>query len=227
MTKHLTNATISNLLAHAPEAATETAAFEHWSICQTCQTKLRQAIERNPPWSYSLTANTQLFETQIAARWPFWIISTANALLALTSSESEHQRQEEYLRRQDFRINQSPAPNFLRETGTILRDFMQNGKRFHISAFNFFLVRTAFARQILTWTGLVPFGKTATYGQIARWSGHPTAARGVGGALHSNPLALVIPCHRIIGSNGALIGFGGGLDMKQKLLELEGSYPQI
>ncbi|HRD18164.1 MAG TPA: MGMT family protein, partial [Candidatus Marinimicrobia bacterium] len=51
--------------------------------------------------------------------------------------------------------------------------------------------------------------------------------RSVGGALHSNPLGLVIPCHRVLGINGALVGFGGGLEMKQKLLELEGIYPKM
>ena len=73
----------------------------------------------------------------------------------------------------------------------------------------------------------MPFGKTTSYGRIAEWIGRPLAARSVGGALHSNPLGLVIPCHRVLGINGALVGFGGGLEMKQKLLELEGIYPKM
>jgi O-6-methylguanine DNA methyltransferase len=75
------------------------------------------------------------------------------------------------------------------------------------------------------WHGLqqIPFGKTLTYGELARRVGFPRAARAVGAACGSNPLPIVIPCHRVIGSDGSLHGFGGGLWRKQALLELEGA----
>ena len=68
----------------------------------------------------------------------------------------------------------------------------------------------------------IPCGKVATYGQIAMLAGSPRASRVVGYALHVNPKPGVIPCHRVVGANGALTGYGGGLELKQWLLRLEG-----
>lgn len=73
------------------------------------------------------------------------------------------------------------------------------------------------------WNALcqIPYGETRTYGQIAQTIGRPGAARAVGRACHQNPIGILIPCHRVIGRDGALTGFAGGLPLKQKLLELE------
>lgn len=73
------------------------------------------------------------------------------------------------------------------------------------------------------WNGLlqIPYGETWTYGQMAAFIDRPKASRAVGGACHNNPIAIVIPCHRVVGTNGNLTGFGGGLEMKRWLLELE------
>ncbi len=67
----------------------------------------------------------------------------------------------------------------------------------------------------------VPYGKTASYKQIAEKIGKPKATRAVGMANHKNPLPIFIPCHRIIGSNGQLTGYAGGLELKERLLNLE------
>ncbi|MBI4775600.1 MAG: MGMT family protein [Deltaproteobacteria bacterium] len=67
----------------------------------------------------------------------------------------------------------------------------------------------------------MPYGETRSYGEIAGRIGRPRSGRAVGGALHVNPLPLVIPCHRVIGKNGSLVGFGGGLDLKARLIDLE------
>ena len=67
----------------------------------------------------------------------------------------------------------------------------------------------------------VPYGTTVGYGEIAKRIGKPSAARAVGGACGSNPLPILIPCHRIVGASGALTGFGGGLPIKKKLLAIE------
>lgn len=77
--------------------------------------------------------------------------------------------------------------------------------------------------QLQVWRELqaIPFGCTRTYGELATNIGGRNKARAVGGAAHANPLAIVIPCHRLIGAGGKLTGFGGGLPMKQALLELE------
>ena len=77
--------------------------------------------------------------------------------------------------------------------------------------------------QMKVWQALreIPYGRTASYGEIARKIGSPGASRAVGGANHRNPLPIVIPCHRVIGANGRLVGFGGGLEIKEALLRLE------
>jgi methylated-DNA-[protein]-cysteine S-methyltransferase len=68
----------------------------------------------------------------------------------------------------------------------------------------------------------IPFGETRSYGQIAKQIGRPKAMRAVGAANGSNPIPIVVPCHRVIGSSGELTGFGGGLETKARLLEIEG-----
>lgn len=80
---------------------------------------------------------------------------------------------------------------------------------------------TAFQRKV--WGALleIPWGETRTYGEIATQIGSPKACRAVGMANHCNPLPIVIPCHRVIGANGKLVGYGGGLDIKEALLRLE------
>lgn len=80
---------------------------------------------------------------------------------------------------------------------------------------------TAF--QELVWEALcqIPYGQTRSYKQVAQMIGHPRAARAVGMANNKNPLPILIPCHRVIGANGKLVGYGGGLTLKEDLLELE------
>ena len=69
----------------------------------------------------------------------------------------------------------------------------------------------------------IPYGETRSYAQVAAGIGKPKAVRAVGQANHRNPLPIFIPCHRVIGASGKLTGYGGGLDLKEKLLELEGA----
>ena len=77
--------------------------------------------------------------------------------------------------------------------------------------------------QLAVWNRLceIPYGETISYGELARRIGNPNASRAVGLANGSNPIPIVIPCHRVIGSNGKLTGYGGGLPIKEKLLALE------
>jgi methylated-DNA-[protein]-cysteine S-methyltransferase len=79
-----------------------------------------------------------------------------------------------------------------------------------------------FQQLVLRELALVPFGEVTTYGALATRIGRPRAARAVGGALNRNPVPIVLPCHRVIGASGKLVGYGGGLDRKEALLELEG-----
>jgi methylated-DNA-[protein]-cysteine S-methyltransferase len=85
-----------------------------------------------------------------------------------------------------------------------------------------FALSKPFARRILAVTARIPFGATSTYGEVAAEAGSPGAARAAGGALGSNPIPIVVPCHRVLARNGTLHGYTGGLDRKQRLLELEG-----
>ena len=77
--------------------------------------------------------------------------------------------------------------------------------------------------QLNVWAALqqIPYGETLSYGELARRLGNPKAVRAVGLANGSNPISIIIPCHRVIGSNGSLVGYGGGLATKQALLALE------
>jgi methylated-DNA-[protein]-cysteine S-methyltransferase len=83
-------------------------------------------------------------------------------------------------------------------------------------------VLPGFQREVLTELARVGYGRTATYGALAASVGRPRAARAVGGALNRNPVPIVLPCHRVIGSDGRLVGYGGGLERKRALLALEG-----
>ena len=91
--------------------------------------------------------------------------------------------------------------------------------------FNFPLdlrVGTSFQRKVWEEVRKIPWGQTRTYKEIAQKVGKPGAARAVGQALARNPLPIIIPCHRVIGASGNLVGFGGGIELKRKLLALEG-----
>ena len=72
----------------------------------------------------------------------------------------------------------------------------------------------------------IPYGETRTYGQQAEAIGKPKASRAVGGANHHNPVSIIVPCHRVIGADGSLTGYGGGMEVKRFLLELEGAMPK-
>jgi methylated-DNA-[protein]-cysteine S-methyltransferase len=80
----------------------------------------------------------------------------------------------------------------------------------------------SFHREALRELARVPYGQVTTYGALAAKVGHPKAARAIGGAMNRNPIPIVLPCHRVIGSNGSLTGYAGGLDKKEALLRLEG-----
>jgi len=78
--------------------------------------------------------------------------------------------------------------------------------------------------QLSVWEALqtIPYGETRSYGQIAAQIGNPKASRAVGGGNNKNPIAIIIPCHRVIGSSGKMVGYRGGVDIKEYLLRLEG-----
>jgi methylated-DNA-[protein]-cysteine S-methyltransferase len=81
---------------------------------------------------------------------------------------------------------------------------------------------TTFQKQVWQQLSQIPFGETCSYGDIARRIKNPKSVRAVGLATGSNPISIIVPCHRVIGADGSLTGFGGGLDIKHKLLTHEG-----
>lgn len=84
---------------------------------------------------------------------------------------------------------------------------------------------TPFQRRVWTEVATIPYGTTVSYGELAARLGDPGAARAVGAANGRNPIPIVIPCHRVVGADGSLVGYGGGLELKQTLLEFEGALP--
>ena len=117
-------------------------------------------------------------------------------------------------------LTENPKHPVLLQTEQQLGEYFA-GKRTAFSI-NLDMVGTEFQKRV--WEALltIPYGETRTYADIARQIGRPNAFRAVGAANGRNPLSIVTPCHRAIGSNGALTGFAGGLDSKQYLLTLEG-----
>ncbi|MDH2132407.1 methylated-DNA--[protein]-cysteine S-methyltransferase [Sphingobium yanoikuyae] len=107
----------------------------------------------------------------------------------------------------------------LRDTASQLSEYFA-GQRQHFSVPLHFQ-GTDFQRQV--WAALldIPFGETRSYADIARAIGRPTATRAVGAANGRNPISIIAPCHRVVGSNGALTGFAGGVETKKYLLDLE------
>lgn len=101
-----------------------------------------------------------------------------------------------------------------------LKEYLQ-GKRgeFDIS---FDIGGTDFQESVWEALRKIPYGKTCTYGEIAAKIGRPKAVRAVGSAIGANPVSIIIPCHRVISKSGGLAGFGGGLQVKQQLLKIEG-----
>ena len=112
------------------------------------------------------------------------------------------------------------TPRQLDDLSTQLTEYF-NGTR---KTFHYPLAPRGTPFQLAVWNALleIPYGATMTYAQLAHRIGKPNAVRAVGAANGANPIPVIIPCHRVIGSNGTLTGYGGGIERKQWLLALEG-----
>jgi methylated-DNA-[protein]-cysteine S-methyltransferase len=137
------------------------------------------------------------------------------------SFEAEPERQlEELARLYGSRVLRSPRP--LDRLRRELDEYF-DGRR---HAFDLELdLRAApdYHRRVLAELARVEYGHTTTYGALAAQTGNPRAARAVGTVMNRNPIPIVLPCHRVVGANGSLTGYGGGLDRKEWLLRLEGA----
>ncbi len=114
-----------------------------------------------------------------------------------------------------------PATGVLARTAAQLAEYFAGARR----VFDLPLAPPGTPFQTAVWRALldIPFGATCSYGDLARLLRRPSASRAVGAANGQNPIAIIVPCHRVIGSGGALTGYGGGLDMKRWLLAHEGA----
>ncbi|HSL61326.1 MAG TPA: methylated-DNA--[protein]-cysteine S-methyltransferase [Desulfotignum sp.] len=123
----------------------------------------------------------------------------------------------------------SPGPDWTDDHRPFSRVLSQLDNYFNRTltrfSLDFALDGTPFQRRVWQELAKIPYGTTISYGELARRIGNPAASRAVGMANAKNPIPIIIPCHRVIGADGTLTGFGGGLDVKQKLLALEGWNP--
>jgi methylated-DNA-[protein]-cysteine S-methyltransferase len=103
-----------------------------------------------------------------------------------------------------------------------IRAYLQGERK--IFNINILLHGTEFQKKVWNELLKIPYGETRSYGNVARAIGVPNGARAVGMANNKNPISMIIPCHRVIGASGNLVGYGGGLGLKQKLLTLEMKY---
>lgn len=118
------------------------------------------------------------------------------------------------------------APSDWQEDPAELREPIRQLRAYFAGELEKFEIRlapegTQFQQRVWAELSKIPYGATVSYGELARRMGNPKASRAVGLANGSNPIPIIIPCHRVIGSNGKLTGYGGGLPVKEKLLALE------
>ncbi len=125
----------------------------------------------------------------------------------------------ERLSSRGLRVLRSPRPV---DAARRQLDEYFDGRR-HVFELELDLAVPQFYRRVLEELSRVPFGQTTTYGALAARAERPKAARAVGTVMNRNPIPIVLPCHRVIGADGSLVGYGGGLDRKRQLLTLEGA----
>jgi methylated-DNA-[protein]-cysteine S-methyltransferase len=147
------------------------------------------------------------------------VVDDAGAVVRIEFSKGRESRQiMERMREQGIEVVEDPARTA--EVRRQLAEYFAGERR----AFDLRLAPagTPFERSVWEELRRIPFGETRSYGEIARAIGRPSASRAVGRANGANPIPIVVPCHRVIGADGSLTGFGGGLEAKSRLLEIEG-----
>ncbi len=124
----------------------------------------------------------------------------------------------------DFKVRITRVPHHLHDCVTQLEEYFAGTR--HGFSLTLDLEGSPFQLKVWQETLKIPYGKTASYQELAINLGNPNAFRAVGGANGSNPVSIIIPCHRVLGQNGKLVGYGGGLWRKKWLLEHEHSFGQ-
>ncbi len=148
------------------------------------------------------------------------ILASSKGLLSVTLPQPTKQRAFDSLGQREGQAELSP--DTLKSTIERLQSYY-SGKKTSFPDKLDFSFATPFQKRVWKATRLIPYGETRSYGWVAKQIGQPLAARAVGQAVGRNPFLIVVPCHRVIASDGGLGGFGGDLEAKQALLELEQS----
>jgi methylated-DNA-[protein]-cysteine S-methyltransferase len=154
---------------------------------------------------------------------PLLLAATTRGLVRVAFPEEDVDSVLERLaRRISPRIVESPAP--LEPIQRALDEYFSGRRRGFELALDWSLIGP-FGRRVLRATAEIPYGGVLSYGEVAAEAGSPRGSRAAGNALGSNPIPIVIPCHRVVRTGGAIGGYGGGLDRKRWLLDLEGASP--
>jgi methylated-DNA-[protein]-cysteine S-methyltransferase len=149
------------------------------------------------------------------------LVAATERGLCRISYDAEPERELERLARSfGVRVLRSSKP--IDEARRELDEYFTGGRRRFDLALDVQLLAD-FNRRVLRELARVPYGEVVTYGELAARAARPRAARAVGTVMNRNPLPIVLPCHRVIGSNGKLVGYAGGLERKEALLRLEGA----
>ena len=151
-----------------------------------------------------------------------WAAATEDGLVQVDFPRPEPEFVESLRRKVDAEVIQDPEK--FHKLGEMMEAYF-NGERV-VFDLPLDLRGTEFQKAVWRAIYRIPYGRLSSYGRLAAAVGRPRAARAVGNAVGANPLALVIPCHRVIRSDGSLGGFGGGLNLKRYLLSIEGVLPQ-
>lgn len=173
------------------------------------------------------TLHSTMFTSPVG---PLFLAASQNGLVALEFDARLPGQQTIRPNPRDLRA-ESGSVRF-EESATAMRPYLRELEGYFSGnrrEFNFALDLRGTDFQVACWRALlaIPYGETRSYADIARAVGRPQGFRAVGMANNRNPLAIVVPCHRVIASDGSLCGYGGGLDVKRKLLELEGALTGI
>ena len=169
---------------------------------------------------------TLLYTTMSSGVGPLFLAASSRGLVALEfdtrlPGQQTVRPNPRDLRTESKSVRFEPGYNEMRSYVRELEEYFGGERR----KFDFALDLRGTEFQLACWRALlaIPYGETRTYADIARAVGRPQGFRAVGMANNRNPIAIVVPCHRIIASDGTLCGYGGGLEVKRKLLELEGA----
>jgi methylated-DNA-[protein]-cysteine S-methyltransferase len=150
-------------------------------------------------------------------------VATSDAGLCRISYDADPEGEEELLAR-GYGARVLRAPRAVDLARRELDEYFEGRRRLFDLPLDL-RVAAPFRRAVLAELAQVPYGEVTTYGALAARAGRPRAARAVGSVMNSNPVPIVLPCHRVVGADGRLVGYGGGIERKETLLRLEGALP--